>query len=92
MSANRRNFLMGILASLSGVWGGSILAAGPAGQGRGGRGRGGRGPNADPAMRADHELIQTLLQNRQKIQRKIKNLPGGVETWKPKTRKSGRSS
>ncbi|MBD3673966.1 MAG: hypothetical protein HUJ26_10625 [Planctomycetaceae bacterium] len=46
------------------------------GQGRGGPGnQGGRGRDD-----ADHQMIQTLMQNRNQIRRKIENLPNGVRT------------
>lgn len=46
------------------------------GQGRGGPGnQRGRGPDD-----ADHQLIQTLMQNRNQIRRKVENLPNGVRT------------
>ncbi len=66
----------------------TLFAQGP-GRGRGfgrglgrgfGRGAGGPGAGQDDRHQADHELFQFLLSNHEKITRKVKDLPDGVET------------
>lgn len=81
-----------ILTSL-GIMGVPLLtglaqAQGPGRRGRGPQGGAGRGRPAgtgaghgpDEQFEQDHQAIQTLLQNRNQILRKITNLPDGVKT------------
>ncbi len=92
MNTNRRRALTLITAgTLTGL---SAAALRAQGRGRGGppqrmgpphQGRshgvgGPRGSRQDPQMQKDHQLIQMLLQNRNKIVRKVTNLDNGIET------------
>ncbi len=75
-NSQRRSFLASLVFGILGFTGTGKAYARQPGRGRQGRGRG----SSDPNWEADHNIIHTLLSNRNQIQRQIKLLPNGVET------------
>ena len=73
---SRRMFIAAGVVAARGLWPREVAAQRHRRRGRGRRGR----MRNDPAFKADHETIQSMLVHRDRIQRSVTNLKDGVET------------